>query len=65
MKREREDWSRLYHKMLKMLEMMIDVQRMVEEVNTMIIEVEGSILTASINNRITNAMNIAQIAENL
>ena len=27
MKREREDWLRLYHKMLKGLEMMIDVQR--------------------------------------
>ena len=57
MKREREDWSRLYHKMLKGLEMMIDVQRMVkdikkiaEEANTMIMEVEGSVLMASINN---------------
>jgi len=57
MKREREDWLRLYHKMLKGLEMMIDVQRMVkdikklaEEANTMIMEVEGSVLMASINN---------------
>ena len=52
--------------------MMIDVQRMVkdikklvEEANTTITEVEGSILTAGINNRTTNAMNIAQISENL
>jgi len=57
MKREREDWTRLYHKILKRLEVMIDVQRIVkdikkiaEEANTTITEVEGSILTASINN---------------
>ena len=57
MKREREDWSRLYYKILKGLKMMIDIQRMVkdikklaEEANTMIMEVKGSILTASINN---------------
>jgi len=72
MKREREDWMRLYHKTLKGLEMMIDVQRMVkdikkmvEEANTTITEVEGSVLTASINNRMTNVTNIAQISENL
>ena len=71
-KKEREDWMRLYHKTLKRLEMMIDVQRMVkdikelvEEVNTMIMEVKGSVLTASINNRTTNVMNIAQISEDL
>ena len=57
MKREREDWSRLYYKTLKGLKMMIDIQRMVkdiktlaEEANTLIMEVEGSILTVSINN---------------
>ena len=57
MKRERKDWSRLYYKTLKGLKMMIDIQRMVkdikklaEEANTMIMEVEGSILTVSINN---------------
>ena len=61
MKREREDWIRLYHKTLKGLETMIDVQRMVkdikklaEEANTMIIKGEGSILTVSINNSVTN-----------
>ena len=70
MKREREDWMRLYHKTLKGLETMIDVQRMVkdikklvEEANTTITEVEGSILMASINNKIMNATNIAQISE--
>jgi len=65
MKREREDWLRLYHKTLKGLETMIDVQRLVkdikklaEEANTTIMEVEGSVLTASINNRVINATNI-------
>jgi len=72
MKRKREDWTRLYHKTLKRLEMMIDVQRMVkhikklaEEANTIITEVEGSILMASINNRTMDATNIAQILEDL
>ena len=72
MKREREDWMRLYHKTLKGLEMMIDVQRMVkdikklaEEANTTIMEVEGSVLIASINNQATNVTNIAQISEDL
>ena len=72
MKREREDWTRLYYKILKGLETMIDVQRMVkdikkmaEEANTTITEVEGYVLIASINNRTINAMNIAQISENL
>ena len=57
MKKEREDWSRLYHKTLKGLEMMINIQRMMkdikklaEEANTMITEIEGTVLTASINN---------------
>ena len=65
MKREREDWMRLYHKTLKGLKIMIDIQRMVEEANTIITKVEGSVLTASINNRTTNMMNIAQISEDL
>ena len=72
MKKEREDWMRLYHKTLKGLETMIDVQRMVkdikrmvEEANTMITEIEEPVLTASINNRTTNVTNIAQILEDL
>jgi len=72
MKKEREDWTRLYHKMLKGLEMMIDIQRIVkdikkmaEEANTMITEVEGPVLAAGINNRMINATNIAQISEDL
>ena len=57
MKREQEDWSRMYHKTLKGIETMIDVQRAIknmkklaEEAGTIITELEGTILTASINN---------------
>jgi len=57
MKKEREDWSRLYHKTLKRIETMIDVQRIVknmkkmaEETNMTITEMKGTILMASINN---------------
>ena len=45
--------------------MVKDIKRMAEEANTTIIEMEGSILMASINNRTTNAMNITQISEDL
>jgi len=57
MKREREDWTRLYHKTLKGIEVMIDMQRMTkdikklaEETNTILTEIEGTILMASNNN---------------
>jgi len=72
MKREQEDWTRLYHKTLKEIEAMIDVQRTIkdmkkiaEETSTTVAEMEGTILSASINNRITNATNITQISEDL
>ena len=72
MRRKREDWKRTYHKTLKRLEAMIDVQRIMkdikrlaEETSTTVAEIEGMILMASINNRTTNAMNITQIAEDL
>ena len=58
--------------MLKGIEAMIDVQRqikdimkMVEETNTTIVEMEGSILEASINNRLINATNITEVSEDL
>ena len=57
MKRERKDWLRLYHKTLKGIETMIDVQRMMkdikkiaEETSMTVMEMEGTILMASINN---------------
>jgi len=72
MKREREDWERLYHKMLKGVEAMINVQRAVkdmkklaEEAGTTVAEMEGVILTASINNQTINSMDITQMAEDL
>ena len=65
MKKEREDWKRTYHKTLKGLEAMIDVQRIMknmkklaEETSMTVTEIKGTILTASINNQTTNAMNI-------
>jgi len=72
MKREREDWLRLYHKTLKGLETMINVQRMAkdikrlaEETNTILTEIEGTVLTTSINNQVMNTTNITQISEDL
>ena len=72
MKKEREDWMRLYHKTLRGIEAMIDVQRMLKdmkkiakEMSMTVTEMEETILTASINNRTMNAMNITQIAEDL
>jgi len=72
MKREREDWERTYHKTLKELEAMINVQRIIkdikklaEETSMTVAEMEGMILTASINNWTTNATNITQMAEDL
>ena len=53
---------KIYHKTLKGLEAMIDVQRQVKdmmkiavETNTTITEIEDTILKASINNWIINA----------
>ena len=72
MKREQEDWSRMYHKTLKGIEAMIDVQRAIkdmkklaEEASTTITELEGTILTASINNQTMNATDITQMAEDI
>ena len=72
MKAERDDWTRIYHKMLKGLEAMIDMQKQIKEIlkimaemNTTIMEIENSILTAIINNQTINATNIAGVSEDL
>jgi len=72
MKKEWEDWTKTYHKTLKELEAMIDIQRMMKDIkkiageaNMTIKEMEGSILSASINNQTTNATNISEISEDL
>ena len=72
MKEERNDWTKLYHKMLKGLEVMIDVQKQVKnmmkivaETNITITEIEDTILKASTNNQVINAMNITGVSEDL
>jgi len=62
----------MYHKTLKGLEAMIDVQRiakdikkLAEETNMILTEIEGTVLVTSINNRVINASNITQISEDL
>ena len=71
-KKEQDNWTQLYHKMLKELETMIYVQKqvqemmkMAEEVNNTITEMEGTILKASINNRMINVTNILGISGDL
>jgi len=51
--------------MIDMQKMVKDIKKIAEVVNTMITEIKGSILMASINNRIINAMNILGISEDL
>jgi len=51
--------------MIDIQRMVKDIKRLAEEANTTIMEVEGSVLKASINNRTMNATNIAQILEDL
>ena len=72
MKKEREDWLRTYHKTLKGIEVMIDVQKMMkdmekiaEETNMTVTEIKGTILMASTNNWTMNTTNITQMVEDL
>ena len=72
MKKKREDWTRLYYKTLRGIKAMINVQRMLkdikkiaEETSTIVTEMEGTILTTSINNQTMDTINITQIAEDL
>jgi len=72
MKDERNDWTKTYYKMLKGLEVMIDVQKQIKdmmkivaETNMTITEMEDSILKAMINNQVINATNIAGVSEDL
>ena len=72
MKKKWGNWTKLYYKILRGIEIMIDVQKMVKDMkkiaevaNTIVTEMEGSILIASINNQTTNTINILEILENL
>jgi len=71
-KKEHEDWTKLYHKTLKRLKAMINIQgqvqnmmKIAEETNMTVMEIERTILKANINNRTTNAINILGISEDL
>jgi len=45
--------------------MVKDMKKLAEVANTTVIEIEGFILMANINDQTTNAMNILQILEDL
>ena len=69
---EQDDWTRLYHKILKRIKVMIDVQKQVREMmkiagetNTMVTKIKETILKVSINNQTMNATNILGILEDL
>ena len=51
--------------MIDVQKMVKDIKKLAEEVNTTLTEVEGTVLTASINNRVMNTTNITQISEDL
>ena len=72
MKEERNDWTKMYHKILKGLEVMIDVQKQVKDImkiaaetNMIITEIEDTILKASTNNQVINMTNITGISKDL
>ena len=71
-KKECNNWTRIYYKLLQDIETMIDIQKQVqdiitlaEETNTTIMEMKGTILKASNNHWILNTANIFSISENL
>ena len=71
-KEERNNWTKVYHKILKGLEVMIDIQKQVkdmmkiaEEANIMMMEIEGSILKASSSNQVITTTNIIGVSEDL
>ena len=51
--------------MINVQKMVKDMKKIVEVANIMITEMEGSILMASMNNWMTNTMNILEISEDL
>ena len=51
--------------MINVQKIVKDIKKLAEEANTTLMEVEGTVLTASINNRVMNTMNITQISEDL
>jgi len=51
--------------MINIQRMMKDMKKLAEETSMTVAEMKGMILTASINNWTTNAMNITQMVEDL
>ena len=51
--------------MIDIQRMTKDIKKLAEEVNTTITEIEGTVLTVSINNQVMNVTNITQISEDL
>jgi len=51
--------------MIDIQRMTKDIKKLAEEVNTTIMEIEGTVLTATISNQVMNATNISQISEDL
>ena len=71
-KKDCNDWTRLYHKILQGIEVMINIQKQVwdimkmeEEMNTTIMEMKETILKTSSNHWTINVTNIFSISENL
>ena len=71
-KKKHNNWTNLYHKTIKEMETMINIQKQVrnmimiaKEANTMITEIERTILKASTNNQMMNVTNILGISEDL
>ena len=72
MKKKRNNWMKNYHKTLKGLEVMIDMQKQVKDImkiaaeaNMTITEMKETILKASINNQVINTTNITGVSEDL
>ena len=51
--------------MIDVQRVMKDIKKLAEETSTTVVEMEGTILMASINNHTTNTTNITQMAEDL
>ena len=51
--------------MIDVQRMAKDIKRLAEETNTILMEIEGTVLMTSINNWVINATNITQISEDL
>ena len=51
--------------MIDMQRIAKDIKKLAKETNTILTEIEGTVLATSINNRVINATNIMQISEDL